>query len=234
MRSLILLAWVSLVGGCARHVAVGEAAVAPSDSAAIDTTFEAQPTVLLAVDSATEHLVVAAAGKSSGLVGGKAKASFPVGRIFATQLRQYADRIFRLEDDRPAEVLVSIANWEVHYTSKHGLVGGAALDSLDMQAVVTVTYKRDDGSSATRTYAYGSAVSRERDGDAIRIAEVPVGKSAEAAAPDSGAERRSSTAPARSKRGRNELMVAEAVGVVVRRLMHDIVDRTSADRRRAG
>jgi hypothetical protein len=218
LRVALTLACLAGVGACARPVQLASRDVAPSDSAlsVIDTAFRPQPKTIVIVDSASEQLVVSVKGKSSGPLGRKSKANFAVGRMFTARLQQYTDRIFRLDKRAaPMKVDVSITGWDVQYSSRHGLIGQASLDSVRMQAVLTVNYARRNGNLATRTYTYTSQVQTG-------------GKSGSDGAGPTTAE----GAPANiATRDRNSAMVAKAVDGVVQQLMRDVVDRTAALRR---
>jgi hypothetical protein len=218
LRAALTLAWLAGVGACARPVQLASRDVAPGDSAlvGIDTAFRPQPKTVVTVDSASERLVVSVKGKSSGPLGGKSKANFAVGRMFTARLQQYTDRIFRLNKRAaPMTVDVSITDWSVQYGSRHGFIGQASLDSVRMQAVLTVNYARRNGNLAMRTYTYTSQV---RTGGES-------GSNSAGATTTGGAPANIGT------RDRNSAMVAKAVDGVVRQLMHDVVDRAAALRR---
>jgi hypothetical protein len=165
-----------LIGACAHHANVGSG-VAPSDSSfsAVDRAFDAQPHIGLTVDSASARLVLTGSGMSAGPLGGKVKAEFPVGRMLASSLERFGNRVFRENAAAPLNVNVGITDWTVKYGAHHGLVGGASLDSVSMDAVLTVEYSPESGRSSTRTYSYHSQAQRapagERTDNASLVAE---------------------------------------------------------------
>lgn len=190
IRSAITFVGVFALSACTKHVEI----------TAIDTAFQAQPSITMAFDSGSATLMLMVARKSSGLTPGRVETRFPIGPMLKNRLHQYVDRVFRLPSADDMRVSVAITDWHVNYVPRHGLFGKESLDSLMMKAVLTVTYKRAARASSTRTYTYQAVAQADRG----------------------------------QKGRRNDAAVAGAMNDIVRQLMHDIVDRTTALRRRSG